>query len=124
MAAATAAAIVDDDKLRAWRQLDAFVRSKHLVELHTHLMGMGSADFWLHRIMETYLPRACPTADWTAQTPARFRDHLVALLRYQLEVSRSNAVGSVRQLIGELQAGRGRRHDGAPPSQLGGDSAR
>jgi hypothetical protein len=26
-----------------------------LVELHTHLMGMGSADFWVNRIMKVFL---------------------------------------------------------------------
>ena len=27
-----------------------------LVELHTHLVGMGNADFWVSKIMEGYIP--------------------------------------------------------------------
>lgn len=38
-------------------ELDAWIFNKGLTELHTHLMGMGSADFWVSRIIESYLPR-------------------------------------------------------------------
>jgi hypothetical protein len=41
----------------AWKELDKSIEGKILVELHTHLLGMGSADFWVSRIMVTYLPR-------------------------------------------------------------------
>lgn len=37
--------------------LDSWMFNKGLTELHTHLMGMGSADFWVSRIIESYLPR-------------------------------------------------------------------
>jgi len=32
------------------------IEQRKLTELHTHLMGMGSADFWVTRIMQTYIP--------------------------------------------------------------------
>ena len=37
--------------------LDEAIHGGELTELHAHLMGMGSADFWVARIMQTYLPR-------------------------------------------------------------------
>lgn len=37
--------------------LDDYILKKGLTELHTHLMGMGSADFWVSKIMESYLHR-------------------------------------------------------------------
>lgn len=37
--------------------LDDNILKKGLTELHTHLMGMGSADFWVSKIMESYLHR-------------------------------------------------------------------
>ena len=39
------------------KELDKFIYDESLTDLHTHLMGMGSADFWVTKIMETYLPR-------------------------------------------------------------------
>lgn len=41
----------------AFQRLDDGIRDFGLTELHTHLMGMGSADFWVSRIMEVYIPR-------------------------------------------------------------------
>jgi len=38
-------------------RLDEAISGRALVELHSHLLGMGSADFWVSRIMTTYLPR-------------------------------------------------------------------
>jgi hypothetical protein len=38
-------------------RLDEYLSRGALVELHSHLLGMGSADFWVSRIMMTYLPR-------------------------------------------------------------------
>jgi len=38
--------------------LDEYCNSHGLVELHSHLMGMGSADFWVSRIIEQYIPRS------------------------------------------------------------------
>jgi hypothetical protein len=45
------------DKIKLYRLLDDHINRKGLTELHTHLMGMGSADFWVSKVMETYLPR-------------------------------------------------------------------
>jgi hypothetical protein len=39
-------------------ELDRQIQDHRLVELHTHLMGMGDADFWVHLIIETYIPRS------------------------------------------------------------------
>jgi hypothetical protein len=44
-------------KTELYRALDDHINRKDLTELHTHLMGMGSADFWVSKIMETFLPR-------------------------------------------------------------------
>jgi len=38
------------------RYLNDCVRNQELVELHTHLMGMGNANFWVLKIMEYYIP--------------------------------------------------------------------
>lgn len=46
----------DADEL--FHALDFAATRNALVELHTHLLGMGSADFWVHQIMLTYLPRS------------------------------------------------------------------
>ena len=43
--------------------LDTWMFCKGITELHTHLMGMGSADFWVSRIMECYLPRVAKEAN-------------------------------------------------------------
>jgi hypothetical protein len=45
-------------KTGLYKLLDDHIHCKGLTELHTHLMGMGSADFWVSKIIETYLPRA------------------------------------------------------------------
>jgi hypothetical protein len=45
------------DKNELFLMLDNHILKKALTELHTHLMGMGSADFWVSKIMENYLPR-------------------------------------------------------------------
>jgi hypothetical protein len=37
-------------------EFDKLATRGELVELHTHLMGMGSADFWVNRIMKVFLP--------------------------------------------------------------------
>ena len=42
----------------AYCKLDENIGKCSLSELHTHLMGMGSADFWVSRIIETYIPRS------------------------------------------------------------------
>mmetsp|Transcript_16969 Transcript_16969/g.22224 ORF Transcript_16969/g.22224 Transcript_16969/m.22224 type:complete len:120 (-) Transcript_16969:2056-2415(-) len=44
-------------KEKAEQYLDEKVVSHELVDLHTHLLGMGSADWWVTRIMKVYLPR-------------------------------------------------------------------
>lgn len=49
--------IMTSEKEALYATLDSFISRKGLTDLHTHLMGMGSADFWVSRIMETYLPR-------------------------------------------------------------------
>ena len=38
-----------------YEQLDEYVREKRLTDLHTHLMGMGSANFWVKKIIEKYI---------------------------------------------------------------------
>ena len=47
----------DTDKDQLFKILDKHILKKGLTELHTHLMGMGSADFWVSKIMESYLHR-------------------------------------------------------------------
>jgi len=39
------------------QELDRQVGRLGLADLHTHLLGMGSADFWVDQIMRTYLVR-------------------------------------------------------------------
>jgi hypothetical protein len=48
----------NSSKAKLFDVLDYWILRKGLTELHTHLMGMGSADFWVSRIIECYLPRA------------------------------------------------------------------
>lgn len=38
--------------------LNRAIDGARLVELHAHLMGMGSSDFWVSRIIGSYLPSA------------------------------------------------------------------
>lgn len=45
------------------KALDVSIQNRGLTELHTHLMGMGSADFWVSTIIEKYLPRIEKYAD-------------------------------------------------------------
>jgi hypothetical protein len=40
------------------QKLDELISTDSLVDLHTHLMGMGNADFWVTKIMEGYLLRS------------------------------------------------------------------
>ncbi|KAG5460186.1 MAG: hypothetical protein BJ554DRAFT_7798, partial [Olpidium bornovanus] len=84
-------------------ELDRHVRSKRLVELHTHLLGMGSADFWVNRIMETYLPRVCVDQTWER---AALEQHLKTLLISQLEADRTSIRDSVERLVDDLAANR------------------
>jgi len=39
-----------------FERLDYHVRFKRLAELHTHIMGMGSANFWVDKIIQKYIP--------------------------------------------------------------------
>lgn len=48
---------IASDKDQLFKILDDNILMKGLTELHTHLMGMGSADFWVSKIMESYLHR-------------------------------------------------------------------
>lgn len=45
--------INQDEKL--YFEFDKRATRGELVELHTHLMGMGSADFWVNRIMKVFI---------------------------------------------------------------------
>lgn len=54
----TSTAPAADTKEALFDELDHWILKKGLTELHTHLLGMGSADFWVTRIIESYLPRA------------------------------------------------------------------
>jgi hypothetical protein len=45
--------INQDEKL--YFEFDRRATRGELVELHTHLMGMGSADFWVNRIMKVFI---------------------------------------------------------------------
>ena len=49
------------------KSLDKAIASRKLCELHTHLMGMGSADFWVSRIMKSYLPRVKGVPQFTEE---------------------------------------------------------
>ena len=48
---------VKEDKEDVVHTLDNFAAVGGLTELHSHIMGMGSADFWVPRVMTVYLPR-------------------------------------------------------------------
>lgn len=47
-----------ESKWNLLKKLDDLILGDSLVDLHTHLMGMGNADFWVTKIIEGYLPRA------------------------------------------------------------------
>lgn len=47
---------MENGKRDAIKCLDDAIRKGRMVELHTHLLGMGNADFWVSKIMEGYLP--------------------------------------------------------------------
>jgi hypothetical protein len=38
-------------------ELNHAIADRNLTELHTHMMGMGNADFWVSEIIETYIPK-------------------------------------------------------------------
>jgi hypothetical protein len=71
----------EEKKEEAWEYLDKLIRTKQLVELHTHLLGMGSSDFWVSRIIRTYLPRVC-MGQFTEEE--KLKKHLKDLLKLQL----------------------------------------
>jgi hypothetical protein len=59
-----AKAAADDDglpkskqeiKRSLWSRLDEQIYRNGLTDLHTHLMGMGSSEFWVSKIIKTYL---------------------------------------------------------------------
>ncbi|KAI9095801.1 hypothetical protein DFS34DRAFT_651043 [Phlyctochytrium arcticum] len=89
--------VIDPNKLKVelFKRLDELITGKQLVDLHTHLLGMGSADFWLYRIMVTYLPRVCkipPRADRSATTHMNELNlKITELLDYQLAARISQA---------------------------------
>lgn len=37
-------------------KLNEEISNHGLVDLHTHLIGMGSADFWVSKVIEAYIP--------------------------------------------------------------------
>jgi hypothetical protein len=39
-----------------FERLDYYVLHKRLAELHTHIMGMGSANFWVNKVIQKYIP--------------------------------------------------------------------
>ncbi|KAI8915836.1 hypothetical protein EDD86DRAFT_215964 [Gorgonomyces haynaldii] len=75
----------------AQRKLDECIKKKELVELHTHLLGMGSADFWVNNIMKTYLPRVCqPIYDQDDEEKVTMLlNHLKTLMKDMLVMSRT-----------------------------------
>ena len=72
------------EQSETWIALDRAIKNKELVELHTHLLGMGSANFWVHRIMITYLPRISRPLNEGPFELDQFRNHLKELFRLQL----------------------------------------
>jgi hypothetical protein len=52
----------DDIKAELWRKLDVAIYRNRLTDLHTHLMGLGSADFWVTKILRNFLLRKKPDA--------------------------------------------------------------
>ncbi|KAJ3184005.1 hypothetical protein HDU85_001856 [Gaertneriomyces sp. JEL0708] len=49
--------VPSSEKAELYHLLDRAASANWFTDLHTHLLGMGSADFWVSRIMVTYLPR-------------------------------------------------------------------
>jgi hypothetical protein len=47
---------MEDSQQSLYNLLDENIRKKGLTDLHTHLMGMGSANFWVKKIIEKYIP--------------------------------------------------------------------
>ena len=63
---------IASDKDQLFKFLDDNILRKGLTELHTHLMGMGSADFWVSKIMESYLHRIECDEDKPSGTKVEF----------------------------------------------------
>ena len=89
------------EKEKCWKSLDYLIRSKAFVELHTHLLGMGSADFWVNRIMWTYLPRV---VRWKhdSSTIKGLDEHLIQHLKDQLEEPEKTVRDSIKLLFKSL----------------------
>ncbi|KAJ3332072.1 hypothetical protein HDU91_003179, partial [Kappamyces sp. JEL0680] len=84
---------------KAWLDvLDQHIAAKNMVELHTHLLGMGSNEFWVQRIMCTYLVRVkehAATDKWK---------ELAVLLSYQLLVEDTAVRNNVKAFQSNLKA--------------------
>lgn len=79
----------DGGTLVVTAELEKIVARHGLVELHTHLLGMGSADFWLHWIMLSYLrQRLIDKNDVKKSLQDHLRDHI----EEQLELNKEEKI--------------------------------
>ena len=91
------------EQSETWIALDRAIENKELVELHTHLLGMGSANFWVHRIMLTYLPRISRPLNEGPFELDQFRNHLKELFRLQLYKAQVEPM--VNEIITTIETG-------------------
>ena len=86
-----------------YKVLDTRIRNKELIDLHTHLLGMGSADFWVHRIIMTYLIRIAKNGG-PFGTQKELLKHLKTLLKYQLYEINDESQSPTDTLLKRIEA--------------------
>jgi hypothetical protein len=56
-----------ENKEKLWAELEKRIRKDSLTDLHTHLCGLGDANFWVTKIICTLLPRLAPEARFSLE---------------------------------------------------------
>ena len=70
-----------DDEHEIKQALQSAMDDKRLTDLHTHLTGMGSREFWVEQVMEKLLPdvlrNAAPQAMLSEQTIGKLKEYIL-----------------------------------------------
>ncbi|KAI9015033.1 hypothetical protein BC832DRAFT_185908 [Gaertneriomyces semiglobifer] len=83
------AQVPNAEKAELYRLLNRAASANWFTDLHTHLLGMGSADFWVSRIMVTYLSSV--KRNWKAgerTDPGVLAKFFTELIHAQLELNK------------------------------------
>ncbi|KAI3642831.1 hypothetical protein MP228_012386 [Amoeboaphelidium protococcarum] len=91
----------NNDKGQLIELLNEKIHRKSLYDLHTHLIGMGNANFWVGQIMSTYLLHSksvCLPPNLKELTVKELSRRLIRLLKEQLNIDTT-----IDELLKKLQ---------------------